>query len=120
MVHKTDACTLLSLQVWLGSNFIECFDDLDCIKSDVIETIYLERNPVESHPRSSQVLIVEPELSAFDLPHQRTLKILSYRERILGKLPKLLQIDANMVEDFIDELKVDSGPNRGVVEETER
>merc|ERR1712194_233390 len=65
-------------ELWMGSNFVESFDDIDNVKDCKLETIYLERNPVESNP--------------------------DYRSILLNKLPNLLQIDANMVEDFIHEL----------------
>jgi len=94
-IENLEECVELE-ELWVGSNFVESLDDLDCLKSTKLETIYLERNPVESDPH--------------------------YRAKIMKKFPNLLQIDANLVEDFIHEIKDEnntSEPNDDI-EPTER
>ena len=57
-------------ELWMNDNKIDTFEGLNCITSSVIETIYLERNPVQ-----------------LDDPYK-------YKQHILATFPSLQQLDA--------------------------
>lgn len=73
IVQLEGISTLTNLtELWLNSNLIENFEDLDVLKSNsLIETIYLSMNPVARFP--------------------------SYKQKIMQVLPNISQIDATML-----------------------
>jgi len=58
--------------LWLNDNQIDTWDGLNCITSNKLETLYLERNPIQS----SQ----------------------NYRQRIVHAFPTLIQLDAQTLQ----------------------
>lgn len=57
-------------ELWMNDNKIDTFDGLNCITSKVIETIYLERNPIQLNDPSK------------------------YKQKMLSAFPSLIQLDA--------------------------
>ena len=70
----TKVCNLENMlkleELWLNDNKIDTFNGLECIKSKCLNTIYLERNPIELN---------DPKL---------------YKQNILKLFPSLIQLDA--------------------------
>eukprot|EP01083_Nonionella_stella_P023697 65572_1 len=57
-------------ELWMNDNKVDTFEGLNCITSSVIETIYLERNPIQLND---------------------TVK---YKQQLLSAFPSLIQLDA--------------------------
>ena len=71
-------------ELWMNDNKIDTFDGLNCITSNIIETIYLERNPIQS---------INPE---------------KYKQQILSAFPSLTQLDALPLMSRIRANKIES------------
>merc|ERR1712154_210703 len=72
-------------ELWMNDNKIESFEGLNCITSNVIETIYLERNPIQLN---------DPQ---------------RYKQRMLSAFPSLIQLDALPLMGRIRANKIESG-----------
>lgn len=71
-------------ELWMNDNKVDSFDGLNCITSSVIETIYLERNPVQS---------ADPQ---------------KYKQQILSAFPSLIQLDALPIMSRIRANRIES------------
>jgi len=70
-------------ELWMNDNEIETFEGLDCIQSAVIETIYLERNPIQTQNAQQ------------------------YKRKILNAFPSLIQLDALPLESRMRANKIE-------------